>query len=79
MLVYFFFFFFKQKTAYEIISVTGVQTCALPISIAKLAEQIEKDSEANNANLKEQIDQLNSSFEQLKTYLYSKHLGFREF
>ena len=25
-------FFFKQKTAYEIISVTGVQTCALPIS-----------------------------------------------
>src|SRR5258707_3505925 len=27
-----FFFFFKQKTAYEIIGVTGVQTCALPIS-----------------------------------------------
>src|SRR3712207_9570090 len=26
------FFFFKQKTAYEIIGVTGVQTCALPIS-----------------------------------------------
>jgi len=26
-----FFFFFKQKTAYEI-GVTGVQTCALPIS-----------------------------------------------
>src|SRR2546430_8086967 len=26
---FFFFFFFKQKTAYEI---TGVQTCALPIS-----------------------------------------------
>src|SRR5438093_8323660 len=25
-------FFFKQKTAYEIWSVTGVQTCALPIS-----------------------------------------------
>src|SRR5476651_75915 len=25
------FFFFKQKTAYEIIGVTGVQTCALPI------------------------------------------------
>src|SRR3712207_9593084 len=25
-------FFFKQKTAYEIIGVTGVQTCALPIS-----------------------------------------------
>src|SRR3712207_7281146 len=24
-------FFFKQKTAYEIIGVTGVQTCALPI------------------------------------------------
>ena len=23
--------FFKQKTAYEITSVTGVQTCALPI------------------------------------------------
>ena len=27
----FFFFFFKQKTAYEIYKVTGVQTCALPI------------------------------------------------
>src|SRR5438034_4587420 len=27
----FFFFFFKQKTAYEIHCVTGVQTCALPI------------------------------------------------
>src|SRR2546426_9074451 len=27
-----FFFFFKQKTAYEIYKVTGVQTCALPIS-----------------------------------------------
>src|SRR5258708_24342984 len=26
------FFFFKQKTAYEIDLVTGVQTCALPIS-----------------------------------------------
>src|SRR3989442_9062523 len=26
-----FFFFFKQKTAYEIADVTGVQTCALPI------------------------------------------------
>ena len=26
------FFFFKQKTAYEMHSVTGVQTCALPIS-----------------------------------------------
>src|SRR5881397_4308696 len=28
----FFFFFFKQKTAYEMLNVTGVQTCALPIS-----------------------------------------------
>src|SRR3712207_8638016 len=27
------FFFFKQKTAYEILALTGVQTCALPISI----------------------------------------------
>src|SRR5689334_23772198 len=26
------FFFFKQKTAYEMGTVTGVQTCALPIS-----------------------------------------------
>src|SRR3712207_7813810 len=26
------FFFFKQKTAYEILALTGVQTCALPIS-----------------------------------------------
>src|SRR2546425_8293133 len=29
------FFFFKQKTAYEIKLVTGVQTCALPISEAE--------------------------------------------
>src|SRR3712207_9071325 len=29
------FFFFKQKTAYEILGVTGVQTCALPISFAQ--------------------------------------------
>src|ERR1041385_9396040 len=26
-----FFFFFKQKTAYDMLAVTGVQTCALPI------------------------------------------------
>src|SRR3712207_8739684 len=26
-----FFFFYKQKTAYEILALTGVQTCALPI------------------------------------------------
>src|ERR1019366_2618916 len=30
-------FFFKQKTAYEIWSVTGVQTCALPISLSSRA------------------------------------------
>src|SRR2546430_1226816 len=30
-----FFFFFKQKTAYEILTVTGVQTCALPIYVAR--------------------------------------------
>src|SRR2546423_3003881 len=34
--IYSFFFFFKQKTAYEI-TMTGVQTCALPIS--RLARQ----------------------------------------
>src|SRR3712207_4077219 len=28
------FFFFKQKTAYEILALTGVQTCALPISFS---------------------------------------------
>src|SRR5213075_3363612 len=42
ILVYFlssFFFFFKQKTAYEIQGVTGVQTCALPISELELAAQ----------------------------------------
>src|SRR5689334_24734430 len=35
------FFFFKQKTAYEIGTVTGVQTCALPIStfIAHILER----------------------------------------
>src|ERR1051325_3284331 len=31
-------FFFKQKTAYEIRTVTGVQTCALPISSLKVLE-----------------------------------------
>src|SRR6266542_6192563 len=31
------FFFFKQKTAYEIATVTGVQTCALPISTRSAA------------------------------------------
>src|SRR3712207_7211770 len=30
-MVFYFFFFFKQKTAYEILGMTGVQTCALPI------------------------------------------------
>src|SRR2546430_10461043 len=30
--ILYFFFCFKQKTAYEILTVTGVQTCALPIS-----------------------------------------------
>src|SRR5881396_4243071 len=29
-----FIFFFKQKTAYEMYEVTGVQTCALPICLA---------------------------------------------
>src|SRR2546427_9388656 len=33
-LILIFFFFFKQKTAYEILTVTGVQTCALPISLS---------------------------------------------
>src|SRR5260221_11638441 len=32
-----FFFFFKQKTAYEIHCVTGVQTCALPIAARAVA------------------------------------------
>src|SRR2546429_2812023 len=32
LFISFVFFFFKQKTAYEIVAVTGVQTCALPIS-----------------------------------------------
>src|SRR5690606_40447049 len=31
LISFFLFFFFKQKTAYEIFHVTGVQTCALPI------------------------------------------------
>src|SRR3712207_8028834 len=30
-----FFFFFKQKTAYEILALTGVQTCALPIFVGR--------------------------------------------
>src|SRR5256885_10959597 len=30
-------FFFKQKAAYEIYKVTGVQTCALPISVLRAA------------------------------------------
>src|SRR5256886_11681879 len=31
--------FCKQKTAYEILTVTGVQTCALPISLLRSAPQ----------------------------------------
>src|SRR2546421_9700099 len=34
------FFFFKQKTAYEILIVTGVQTCALPIYRARVDEGV---------------------------------------
>src|SRR3712207_8265594 len=41
---YFFFFFFKQKTAYEI-GVTGVQTCALPISAASASSMVKKLAE----------------------------------
>src|SRR5438874_8315019 len=33
------FFFFKQKTAYEVLYVTGVQTCALPISLARTGDR----------------------------------------
>src|SRR5206468_6149934 len=36
---FFFFFFFKQKTAYEILIVTGVQTCALPISVELISDR----------------------------------------
>jgi len=42
------FFFFKQKTAYEIFGVTGVQTCALPIYLAVqlgMVDPVEKDKE----------------------------------
>ena len=34
------FFFFKQKTAYELRNVTGVQTCALPIYQDLLQHQL---------------------------------------
>src|SRR3712207_1353912 len=49
------FFFFKQKTAYEILAVTGVQTCALPI-FEELLERAETvtlhvDGRAGNAGL----------------------------
>src|SRR5207244_8151241 len=33
------FFFFKQKTAYDIDLVTGVQTCALPIWTQKVSQR----------------------------------------
>src|ERR1022692_5136183 len=36
------FFFFKQKTAYEIYKVTGVQTCALPISDQMVGEVVQR-------------------------------------
>src|SRR6056297_1691852 len=39
---YLFFFFFKQKTAYEISGVTGVQTCALPISTRRSSDLKQK-------------------------------------
>src|SRR5260363_19506 len=38
----FFFFFFKQKTAYELIWLTGVQTCALPISLRPRIEPADR-------------------------------------
>ena len=38
------FFFFKQKTAYEIRNVTGVQTCALPIC-KKVVESLDDDKD----------------------------------
>src|SRR5215471_4234782 len=41
-----FFFFFKQKTAYEISTWTGVQTCALPIchgrAVSGTAERVRR-------------------------------------
>src|SRR5690348_17549479 len=44
-LFFFFFFFFKQKTAYEIGRVTGVQTCALPIwQVPDLVDQLRPDA-----------------------------------
>src|SRR3712207_8542919 len=36
------FFFFKQKTAYEILAWTGVQTCALPIFRQRLRRAIDQ-------------------------------------
>src|SRR3712207_7168766 len=33
-------FFFKQKTTYEILAVTGVQTCALPISSVRRSSKL---------------------------------------
>src|SRR3546814_6601155 len=38
------FFFFKQKTAYEMALVTGVQTCALPICIPVPEREFEPDA-----------------------------------
>src|SRR5206468_6173689 len=41
---FFFFFFFKQKTAYEILIVTGVQTCALPICVRHGTSDLDRNT-----------------------------------
>src|SRR5205809_4737514 len=41
-IISFFFFFFKQKTAYEMVAVTGVQTCALPICHLRSARRADR-------------------------------------
>src|SRR5210317_989285 len=49
MSVFCFFFFFKQKTAYEILNVTGVQTCALPIRSEEHTSELQSHSENSYA------------------------------
>src|SRR5690348_17390260 len=64
-LFFFFFFFFKQKTAYEIGRVTGVQTCALPILLHMVRDETseeEPDIEDIDSHL-EQIDSHEELFE----------------
>src|SRR6266508_4189783 len=68
------FFFFKQKTAYEMGHVTGVQTCALPI----LAEEVERREVAGEWQMDQWFSIINYRSEEHTSELQSRgHLVCR--